>query len=133
LTATEQTKDLLSQRGPNYGRKPEQLPEVPGVLRAGMNGVGMPTCVHCPDPQYTDAVRIAKVQNEVVLGVVITSEGKAGTVHALKAAPFGLTAQAIKAVQNWEFKPAQTTRRYAGLGGSPDRTHLSVVLKTVRN
>jgi TonB family protein len=43
----------------------------------------------------------------VVLGVVITAEGKAGTIHVLKAAPFGLTAQAIKAVQQWKFKPAQ--------------------------
>ena len=49
----------------------------------------------------------AKVQGTVVLGVVITGEGKAGTIHVLKAAPFGLTAQAIKAVRNWEFKPAQ--------------------------
>ena len=43
----------------------------------------------------------------MVLEVVITSEGQAGTIRVLKAAPFGLTAQAIKAVQNWEFKPAQ--------------------------
>jgi TonB family protein len=107
LTATEQMKDLLSQRGPNYARKPEQMPEVPGPLRAGVVGVGMPTCVHCPDPQYTPAASAAKVQGAVVLGVVVTSEGKAGTIHVLKGAPFGLTAQAIKAVQQWEFKPAQ--------------------------
>jgi protein TonB len=37
----------------------------------------------------------------------ITAEGKAGAIHVLKAAPFDLTAQAIKAVQQWKFKPAQ--------------------------
>jgi outer membrane biosynthesis protein TonB len=58
----------------------------------------MPTCVRCPDPEYADATRVAKVQGNVVLGVVITTEGKADTIHVLKAAPFGLTAQAIKAV-----------------------------------
>jgi protein TonB len=67
----------------------------------------MPSCVRCPDPQYSDAARAAKVQGNVLLGVVITTQGRAGTIHVLKAAPFGLTAQAIKAVQQWEFKPAQ--------------------------
>jgi len=107
LSATEQTEDLLSQRGPGYARKPEQIPEAPGAQRAGLDGVGMPACVHCPGPPYAGAARVAKVQGKVVPEVVITSEGQAGTIRVLKAAPFGLTAQAIKAVQNWEFKPAQ--------------------------
>jgi TonB family protein len=107
LTATEQMKEMLYQRSFNYARTTEQLPEVPGVLRAGVFGVAMPSCTYCPDPGYSDAARAAKVQGQVVLGVVITSEGKAGTIHVLKAAPFGLTAQAIKAVRGWEFKPAQ--------------------------
>ena len=107
LSATEQTKDPLIERGPNYARNSEQLREARGALRADLDGFAMPTCVHCPDPPYADAARVAKVQGTVVLGVVITGEDKAGTIHVLKAAPFGLTAQAIKAVRNWEFKPAQ--------------------------
>ncbi len=107
LTATEQVKELLAQRGPNYSRKPEMLPEEPGVLRAGVNGSGMPSCTHCPSPDYSDAARAAKAQGTVVLGVVVTSEGNAGAIRVLKGAPFGLTAQAIKAVKRWQFKPAQ--------------------------
>jgi len=67
----------------------------------------MPTCIPCPGPLFADAARVAKVEGTVVLRVVITSGGKAGTLHVRKAAPYGLIAQAIKAVQNWEFKPAQ--------------------------
>jgi TonB family protein len=107
LTATQQTKEFLYQRGPNYAREPETLPDETGVLRAGVSGAGMPSCTHCPNPVYPDVARAAKVQGTVVLGVVITAEGKTGTIHVLKAAPFGLTAQAIKAVQQWKFKPAQ--------------------------
>jgi periplasmic protein TonB len=98
---------LLYQRGPNYARKPEMLRDETGVLRAGVSGAGMPSCIYCPDPEYSDVARAANVQGIVVLGVVVTAEGKAGTIHVLKAAPFGLTAQAIKAVQQWKFKPAQ--------------------------
>lgn len=107
LTATGPMKDVLAQRGPNLTRKPEMLPEGPGALRAGVSGVGMPKCVHCPDPRYSDAARAAKVQGNVLLGVVIRTEGKASAIRVLKAAPFGLTAQAIKAVEQWQFKPAQ--------------------------
>jgi len=107
LTATEQVKELLAQRGPNYSRKPEMLPEEPGVLRAGVNGTGIPSCTHCPSPDYSDAARAAKAQGTVVLGVVVTSEGNAGAIGVLKGAPFGLTAEAIKAVKRWQFKPAQ--------------------------
>jgi TonB family protein len=107
LAATEQTKEFLYQRGPDYARKPETLPDETDVLRAGVSGVGMPSCIYCRDPQYTDVALAAKVQGIVVLGVVITAEGKPGTIHVLKAVPFGLTAQAIKAVRQWKFKPAQ--------------------------
>jgi TonB family protein len=113
LTATGPLKDLLVQRGPNYAREPEKLPEESGVLRASTGGVGLPSCIYCPDPQYTDAARAAKVQGTVVLGVVVTSEAKAGVIHVLRAAPFGLTAEAIRAVQGWQFKPAQKE------GGTP--------------
>jgi len=68
LSAIEQTKDLLLERGPNDARKPEQMPEAPGALQAGLEGVAMPTCVHCPDWPYADPARVAKVQGTVVLG-----------------------------------------------------------------
>jgi len=57
LSATEQTNDLLIERGPNYARNSEQLREAPGALRADLDGFAMPTCVHCPDPPYADAAR----------------------------------------------------------------------------
>ena len=61
LSATGQTKDLLLERGPDYARKPEQIREAPDALRAAKDSVGMSTCVHCPDPPYADAARVAKV------------------------------------------------------------------------
>ncbi len=37
----------------------------------------------------------------------MNSEGTAGAIYVLKAAPLGLTASAIKSVLSWQFKPAQ--------------------------
>ncbi len=107
LTETEQLRDRLYQRGHDYSRGPDQIPEEPGVLRSGVDGAGMPSCLYCPVAQYSDASRAAKVQGTVVLSVVVTNEGKVDSIYVVKGAPFGLTSQAIKAVQNWKFRPAQ--------------------------
>jgi len=107
LTETEQLRDMLFQRGHDYSRSPDQILEEPGVLRGGVDGAGIPSCVYCPAPGYSDASRAAKAQGTVVLSVVVTSEGKADSIYVVKGAPFGLTSQAIKAVQNWKFRPAQ--------------------------
>ena len=107
LTATEQTKDMLFQRGPNYARADEELPDEPGILKAGIDGAGFPKCLRCPDPQYSDAARAAKAQGTVHLSVVVTAEGKAASIYVLKGAPSGLTASAIRAVESGDFKPAE--------------------------
>jgi hypothetical protein len=45
-----------------------------GIPRAGTKGVGVPTCVYCPSPNYTDEARVAKINGNVVLQAVITPE-----------------------------------------------------------
>jgi TonB family protein len=107
LTATQEMKDLLFQEGPNYARTPDQIPEEPGILKAGIAGVGIPTCTYCPSPSYSDAGRAAKFQGVVVLSLIVTREGMADSIYVLRGAPFGLTATAITAVHSWKFKPAQ--------------------------
>src|SRR5207244_10940843 len=56
-----------------------------GAFRAGVNGVGMPSCIYCPDPQYSDEARKAKYQGVVVLMVVITLDGRATNIQVVKS------------------------------------------------
>jgi TonB family protein len=107
LRETESLRSLLFAHGPDYSRQPDKAPDQPGLLRAGVNGVTMPSCTHCPDPEYSDAARAAEVQGRVVLSVVVTSEGKAGAIQVLVPGPLGLTKQAIRTVEGWNFKPAE--------------------------
>jgi TonB family protein len=76
------------------------------LARAGANGVGTPTCIYCPPPQYTNAARKAKFVGTVVLFVRVTEEGRATDISVTKGIPFGLNEAAIKAVSAWSFKPA---------------------------
>lgn len=48
-----------------------------------------------------------KIQGTVALSVLVTAEGQVTDIYVLKGAPFGLTAQAIKATRNWRMEPGQ--------------------------
>jgi len=76
------------------------------VARAGVDGIGVPTCLACPPPDYTDKARKAKIQANVVLLVVIDQEGRAGKIAVTTATDDGLAVKAIEAVRKWRFKPA---------------------------
>jgi TonB family protein len=104
---TEELHSALYQPGPNYTRSADEIPEEPGVFRAGIDGVTQPKCIYCPNPDYSDASRAVKFQGNVVLSVVVEAEGKVSRIYVLRGAPFGLTAQAIKATTNWRMQPAQ--------------------------
>jgi protein TonB len=68
--------------------------------------VRFPQCEYCPAPSYTAAARRERCEGAVILGIVITAEGRATDIHIIKGAPCGLTLQAIEAVRKWRFKPA---------------------------
>src|SRR5258707_15224793 len=76
------------------------------LFRSGVNGVGMPSCLYCPDPQYSDEARKAKYQGVVVLLVIITTDGRATNIKVLKSPGLGLDEKAVEAVRQWKFKPA---------------------------
>jgi len=77
-----------------------------GAFRAGVNGVGLPVCLYCPYPQYSDEARKAKYQGTVVLEVTITPDGRAIDIRIVKGPGLGLEEKAIEAVKGWKFKPA---------------------------
>ena len=84
------------------------VPSLPGVARAGVNGVGVPICVYCPIPQYADKARAAKLSGTVVLQAVVTVDGRAESISIVKGHELGLglDENAIDAVAGWRFKPA---------------------------
>lgn len=121
---TEELHTALYQPGPNYSRSADEIPEEPGVFRAGTNGVTQPKCIYCPNPDYADAARVGLLQGTVVLSVVVTSEGQVSGIHVLKGAPFGLTAQAIRATRNWRMEPARKDGKPV-----PSRTNVEIVFR----
>jgi TonB family protein len=82
----------------------------PPFVRDGAGG-SVPSCIYCPSPRYSDAARKVKFMGSVILDVTVTEDGRATDIRVLKGIPFGLNQQAIRAVNEWTFKPASSGDR----------------------
>ena len=77
-----------------------------GMFRAGINGVGQPACLYCPDPEYSDEARKAKYQGTVVLEIIVTADGRVLEPHVVRGPGLGLEEKAMAAVKSWKMRPA---------------------------
>ncbi len=75
--------------------------------RAGVNGFGVPACVYCPAPDYSNKARADKSRGTVLMDVGVTPEGRATDVIVIKSPGDELGENAIEAVKSWKFRPAK--------------------------
>jgi hypothetical protein len=75
---------------------PNPVPAV--AYRPGVAGVGYPTCLHCPEPQYTDAARKAQFEGTVVLQTTITPDGHATNIQLVREATPLIVEKKVKVV-----------------------------------
>jgi|SRR5271154_232865 len=108
---TSQLQELLKQPATSFARSAGAVAVEPGILQAGVDGVSLPECVSCPNPDYTDLARAAKYRGVVELSLIVTKDGEVNSVVVLRGAPFSLTQQAIDTVQKWKFKPAKKNKQ----------------------
>jgi len=76
----------------------------PGPFRPGVTD---PRCAYCPDPQYTDEAREAKLQGRVTLQVLVGADGRALQIHVVQGIGLGLDERAAQAIRGWKFTPAR--------------------------
>jgi len=55
------------------------------------NGVTLPLCAYCPEPQYTDQAREAELQGRVTLRVLVGTDGRAWQVQIVQGVGLGST------------------------------------------
>jgi protein TonB len=75
--------------------------------RAGLNGVSSLRCIYCPQPDYSDKVRKAKIEGVVLLDVTVTTDGQIANPVVLKGPNAVLNNKALEAVRNWKMKSAR--------------------------
>jgi protein TonB len=78
-----------------------------GAFRPGA-GISNPVPLRTPRPTYTSEAMRAKIQGVVLLEAVVQEDGSVGDVRILRSLDraYGLDQEAIKAAQQWVFRPA---------------------------
>ena len=101
--------------GPNdsIGTTPGEQTGIGGPLGNYQPGGTLPTCVYCPDPQYTDEAREAKLQGRVTLRVLVGVDGRASQIQILQGIGMGLDDRSVQSVRSWKFSPAHDGARRA--------------------
>jgi TonB family protein len=76
-------------------------------------GVTLPRCAYCPDPQYTDEAREARLQGAVTLLVLVGADGRVSQIRIVRGIGLGLDDRAVQAIRSWKFVPALDASRRA--------------------
>lgn len=112
-------KDKTDSAGPGVGRtigsgKGETVGDGGiGPVGEGFSGApyragfSRPSCVYCPDPQYTDEARASKVQGIVTLEVLVGVDGRAVEVRLTKGIGMSLEERSVQTIRGWRFNPAR--------------------------
>jgi protein TonB len=90
-----------------------------GGLRHIGGGVSSPVVIYQVDPEFSEEARKAKFMGVVLVNLIVDTQGRPQNVHILRGVGMGLDENAIKAVQQYRFKPAME-------GGKPVPVELNV-------
>ncbi|HET7697147.1 MAG TPA: energy transducer TonB [Vicinamibacterales bacterium] len=77
-----------------------------GPYRPG-TGITPPAIVREVKPDYTEEGRRRHIEGDVVLEIVVRSDGNVGSVKLVQGLGAGLDQRAIDAVRQWRFSPAK--------------------------
>jgi TonB family protein len=77
-----------------------------GPYRPGA-GITAPAILREVKPDYTEEGRRRQIEGDVVLEIVVRSDGSVGSVKLLNGLGAGLDQRAIDAVRQWRFSPAK--------------------------
>lgn len=94
-----------------------------GVYKPG-SGVTDPYPTVRPDPQYTPEAMLARIQGEVWVECIVRPNGICTDAHVIRAPDpaLGLDRAALKAVEQWRFRPGTK-------GGQPVSVQISIALE----
>jgi protein TonB len=71
------------------------------------NGVSLPQATKQVKADYTEEAKANRIEGNVFLDVIVLADGQVGDVKVAKSLDtvYGLDANAVKAMKQWEFKP----------------------------
>ncbi len=80
----------------------------PGLLAVtpGVGGVGFPSCLYCPPPEFPKGQRHLKDSVAVLLKGIIQTDGHAVNIEIVRSGGVAFDEKALETVRRWRFRPA---------------------------
>ena len=97
---------------------PPPPPPAEKAYRIGGN-VKAPELLQRVVPEYPNTARLARIQGVVILEAIIHPDGSVGEIKVLRPLPLGCTEEAIRALQQFRYKPGL-------MNGAPVSVYLTV-------
>lgn len=69
--------------------------------------VSPPILIYTTTAEYSDEMRKAQVQGNVLLSVIVDIDGRPKSIAVIRSLGHGLDEEAIRAVRRWRFRPSQ--------------------------
>jgi periplasmic protein TonB len=82
-------------------------PQTPPAVYTPGNGVTLPRVVEEVKADYTNEAKAQRIEGAVLLEAVVLADGSVGEVKVKQSldSVYGLDANAVKAMKQWEFTP----------------------------
>jgi TonB family protein len=77
------------------------------VYKISDEGITAPALLVKQEPKYTEEARDAKIQGTVVVTAIVEVDGRLANIEIKESLDPGLDQNAIAALSNWVFKPAE--------------------------
>jgi len=69
-------------------------------------GITMPTCIHCPNPSFTQEAINSRQVGIILILVTVTARGTPADLKLIKPLGYGLDEKALHSMAKWRFNPA---------------------------
>jgi len=90
-----------------FGQLPKSDTEFQAI-KASSKGFATtpPRGLRTPNPDYTNAARLARFKGNLILEVTVSADGRPLDVSIVRGLPFGLNRSSLETVRTWTFQPA---------------------------
>jgi protein TonB len=92
--------------GKGNGIGPGTGGNIGGGLRRIGGGVSAPEVLFQPEPEFSEEARKAKVAGNVLVYLIVDTNGNPKNVHVIRGIGMGLDEKAMDAVRKYKFRPA---------------------------
>ena len=75
------------------------------------NAISPVTCLYCPQPNYTDEARKAKLEGKILLRVLVDPDGKPQRIQILQGLGMGLDERTEETIRTWRFSPGRDANK----------------------